>query len=259
MTYPQQPAGGRPEDGFARQYGPPPQGAAARASSGALVPLLLGALGITGFFLGFGEFIVFKMNGEKLNVDATLTVFGMLNILFPALVLTAGLVAVVGWMLRARWGIALAAVFSMVAAAGMLTNLQTFGEDGFWSGFLAVLVDGVGSSKNNLSVSAGWGYWVIFAIAVVQFLLAAWALAGVVRGLGGLPQIGSAGPAYGFPQPGYGRRFPAAGLRSAPAVSAACRLGPGLGTRAVSAPAAPAAVAAAAAAGATGAGTADVI
>lgn len=170
MTYPQGQQGGYQADPYGQQY-QQQGGGDGLAQVTMFAPLIIGALGVAGFFFGFGAFA-----SDFISVSF----FGAFETLQPALLLMAGLVAVLGWVLRETWGAALAATFSLTAALSLLTGLKA------------------------MEGSTGWAYWVVFVIALAQLALAVLVLLPVVQAKGGLPQIGAPKPtAQGYA--GYGQ------------------------------------------------------
>src|SRR5699024_3916000 len=195
MTYPQGQQGGYQADPYGQQY-QQQGGGGGLAQVIVFAPLIIGALGVAGFFFGFGRMASAGGDGPSF--------FQFMGALFPALVLVTGLVAVVGWILRETWGEALAAVFAITTVLSMLVGLQLFSSDGFLGSF---------GGAFGSSVSAGWAYWIIFVIALAQLALAVLILLPVVQAKGGLPQIGAPKPAaqgyagYGQHQAqGYGQQ-----------------------------------------------------
>lgn len=179
MTYPQGQQGGYQADPYGQQYQQQQAGGGADglAQVAAVAPLAIGGLGIAGFFFGFGRFASVSGFGYSSGVSF----FDTFQQLFPALVLISGIVAVLGWVLRETWGPALSATFSVTTVLALLTGLKSVGTD------------------------AGWGYWIIFVIALVQTALAVIMLLPAIAAKGGLPQIGSPKPAtQGYA--GYGQQ-----------------------------------------------------
>lgn len=140
-------------------------GGAAQAIS--LAAPIIGLLGIVGFFFGFGRYLSVQglesfmdyaddLDGEL--VVATQSFFEADATLFPALMLLGGLIALVGWVLRAQLATALSTAIAVTVVLTMLTNLQGFGD--FYS--------------------TGWGYWIVFVIALLQVVFGVLALAPVI-------------------------------------------------------------------------------
>ncbi len=191
MTYPQGQQGGYQADPYGQQY-QQQSGGDGLAQVAAIAPLIIGALGVVGFFFGFGRFASVSAFGTSSGASFFQAMAG----LFPVQVLLAGVTALIGWVLRSDFGAGLAAAFAGTAVLVLLTSLQGFTDNGELGG-----------------ASAGWAYWIILVIAVAQTALSVIALLPVIAAKGGLPQIGSPKPAtqgyagYGQQQAqGYGQQ-----------------------------------------------------
>src|SRR5699024_7420193 len=121
------------------------------------------------------------------------TMFG--NPLVVTLVLISGLNAAFGLLPRQKSNPALSAVASIAAALVLLCSLGFSDINDFFGG--------IGVS-GGAGVGAGGGFWLVFAVAVVQAALALIAVlsaSGLIRPAGG---SAAAGWGYGRPQ---GRRY----------------------------------------------------
>lgn len=149
MTYPQQGGHGAPQ--YGQQPSPNPYAAPQRpagsgsqlASVAKFAPIAIAALGIVGFFCGFGKYATVAGGGASANFFEAEQ--------YPVvLVLIAGLTAAVGWLTKEKWGVGASAAISVGVVLALLCGLVRFDED----------------------TSTGWAYWLVFVIALAQAALA---------------------------------------------------------------------------------------
>ncbi|WP_307810873.1 DUF5336 domain-containing protein [Tomitella cavernea] len=167
------------------------------ARAAAAAPAVVALSGVAGFFFGFGPYIGAD-DGTAPNFFGSM--FG--NPLVVALVLIAGLIAALGLLPKRTPNLGASAVASATAVLVLLCSLGFSDINNFFGGISRSLDPGVG---------AGWAFWVVLGIAVVQTGFAAVAVlvdAGVLRA-GSAPSPGARGPQdYRYPAPppyyGYG-------------------------------------------------------
>ncbi len=194
MTYPQQ--GGPQQGGYGapQQYGQQPgpgqyPGAAPGQGGGAKRPDLfalvgshgekaVAGLGIVGFFLGFGSFVSIDagLRGGSASGSFFEASHGWIN----ALLLLAGLAAAIGWITKEKWGIGVAAAASVSATAALLCTLQLFDD----------------------TSGSGWAFWVVFAVGLVQSVIAVLAVLMQAEIVGGAKRAGAG--RWDAPRPGAG-------------------------------------------------------
>lgn len=126
-------------------------------------PLLLLALGLAGFFLGFAPALTSSSSSSWSDSESvTASMFDSSALMvFAMLVLVAGLVGLAGLIPGERPQLWISTVISVVTAATMLCILPNFGD----------------------SVSTAWGYWLVFTILLAQAGIALFAIfisAGVI-------------------------------------------------------------------------------
>ncbi|WP_220471780.1 DUF5336 domain-containing protein [Tomitella gaofuii] len=171
----------------------------------AAAPAVVALSGVAGFFFGFGPYLGAD-DGYAPNFFGSM--FG--NPLVVALVLIAGLIAALGLLPKRTPNLGASAVASATAVLVLLCSLGFSDINNFFGGISRNLDPGVG---------AGWAFWVVLGIAVVQTGFAAVAVlvdAGVLRA-GSASASGAWGrgrqdhrypgqPPYGYggpPQQGY--------------------------------------------------------
>ncbi|QDQ97026.1 DUF5336 domain-containing protein [Tomitella fengzijianii] len=195
----QAPFGGRGQRGGGRD-------AIARAVAAA--PATVALLGVAGFFFGFGPYLGTD-DGYAPNFFGSM--FG--NPMVVALVLIAGLISALGMLPKQKPNPGLAAVASATAVLVLLCSLGFSDINNFFGGISRNIDPGVG---------AGWAFWAVLGIAVVQTAFSAIAVlvdagilhAGAARPSGAWGQ-GAPDYQYGGPAPyGYGR--PPQGYAAAP-------------------------------------------
>lgn len=182
--------------GYPQQYPYAPAPAAQRRTgidprityTGALAT----ALGVAGFFFGFGAL------GDEGGEAVSLFEAGM--VLYPLLLLLGGLTALAAVWTRNTFGLAVAIIVPLAASMTMLANLQGVGD-------FSVI---------------GWGYWMIFSLGWVMAALSLCTLLLALGRIGAPRQPGYARrpqqPVYPQQMPGY--PVPAAAPQTAPAPGA---------------------------------------
>ena len=182
--------------GYAQQY-PYAQAPAPRRRPGidpriTYTGALATALGVAGFFFGFGAL------GDEGGEAISLFEAGM--VLYPLLLLLGGLTALAAVWTRNTFGLAVAIIVPLATSMTMLANLQGVGD-------FSVI---------------GWGYWMIFSLG---WVMAALSLSTLLLALGRIGAPRQPGYARGAQQPVYpqqmtGYPYPAPAQQTAPAPGA---------------------------------------
>lgn len=171
---------GMPPPGYWQQGNRPPGTPGRRDGTTAIfvrltAPILLLVLGLTGFFLGFAPAGRYGGYGRE-----PYSMFDGYLMMFPVLVLIAGLIGIAGLIPGERPQLWLTTAISGATAATMLCLLPSFADD----------------------ESSSWGYWVVFTIILAQMGVALFAIfigSGLITVTAQHP-----GPPGSWPGPNYG-------------------------------------------------------
>lgn len=136
---------------------------------------LVTALGVAGFFFGFGAL---WSDGED-----SLSLFEAGLVLYPVLLLLGGLTALAAVWTRNTFGLVVSIAIPVAGSLTMLASLQGINDIG----------------------SLGWGYWMIFSLG---WIMAALSLATLLLAIGRIGAPRQPGYARRAPQPMYPQQMP---------------------------------------------------